>query len=291
MAINIEDVRTRAWLDTLYLGETRYDIYETKGRVFKVFCPTVNQILEANRVSRDKTSDEMMFNHYYNWYLCFMCTRSEDFSSFTEELDITDVENIKVIIENLIETTPKLETLTDEDTEELVKYLQDNNMSRYKWNICEKYKKPPSELFCGNTKLTDEQLLWIFINEKIDSDRKYEHMCDDCKERVDNPDGYCWNCGKELETNNWLNMGTSTTTDDDFWLRRSKGTFNKETGEWELPEEKSEEEYMYDFDIVKSDDKELEEDEIFTEDDEDDDAYDEDKPYEYDGNWNEVAHI
>lgn len=44
--------------------------------------------------------------------------------------------------------------------------------------------------------MTDEQWLWLFVNEAIDYDEKLEHMCDNCQS--DATSNRCIRCGKPL---------------------------------------------------------------------------------------------
>ena len=44
--------------------------------------------------------------------------------------------------------------------------------------------------------MTDEQWLWLFVNEAIDYDEKLEHMCDKCQSDVTS--NRCVRCGKPL---------------------------------------------------------------------------------------------
>ena len=44
--------------------------------------------------------------------------------------------------------------------------------------------------------MTDEQWLWLFVNEAIDYDEKLEHMCDKCQS--DATSNRCIRCGKPL---------------------------------------------------------------------------------------------
>lgn len=49
--------------------------------------------------------------------------------------------------------------------------------------------------------LTDEQWLWLFVNECIDNDEQLERMCQSCKDEATSKDK-CIRCGKVLSTNN-----------------------------------------------------------------------------------------
>lgn len=43
--------------------------------------------------------------------------------------------------------------------------------------------------------MTDEQWLWLFINQAIDTDEELEGMCDDCRSEVTSTNR-CSRCGK-----------------------------------------------------------------------------------------------
>lgn len=53
--------------------------------------------------------------------------------------------------------------------------------------------------------MSDEQWLWLFINQRIDTDEKLEHMCPKCREEVTS--GHkCTRCGKDIvETESFVN--------------------------------------------------------------------------------------
>ena len=53
--------------------------------------------------------------------------------------------------------------------------------------------------------MSDEQWLWLFINQRIDIDEKLEHMCPKCREEVTS--GHkCTRCGKDIvETESFVN--------------------------------------------------------------------------------------
>ena len=46
-------------------------------------------------------------------------------------------------------------------------------------------------------KLTDEQLVWLFINQLVDNDEKLERMCPDCRDEVTSK-CKCTRCGKPM---------------------------------------------------------------------------------------------
>lgn len=45
--------------------------------------------------------------------------------------------------------------------------------------------------------MSDEQWLWLFINQRIDADEKLEQMCSKCREEVTS-DQKCIRCGKDI---------------------------------------------------------------------------------------------
>lgn len=47
--------------------------------------------------------------------------------------------------------------------------------------------------------MSDEQWLWLFVNQKIDTDEKLEKMCSKCREEVTSSHR-CIRCGKDIIT-------------------------------------------------------------------------------------------
>lgn len=45
--------------------------------------------------------------------------------------------------------------------------------------------------------MSDEQWLWLFINQRIDADEKLEKMCPKCREEVTSAHR-CIRCGKDI---------------------------------------------------------------------------------------------
>ena len=45
--------------------------------------------------------------------------------------------------------------------------------------------------------MTDEQWLWLFVNQRIDSEEKLEHMCPKCRSEVTSKDR-CMRCGTHI---------------------------------------------------------------------------------------------
>jgi hypothetical protein len=46
--------------------------------------------------------------------------------------------------------------------------------------------------------MTDEQWLWLFVNESIDRDEKLEHMCPTCRGEATSKNIRCTRCGKPI---------------------------------------------------------------------------------------------
>ena len=54
--------------------------------------------------------------------------------------------------------------------------------------------------------MSDEQWLWLFINQGIDSDEKLEKMCPKCREEVTSSHR-CIRCGKDIiEEESFVNL-------------------------------------------------------------------------------------
>jgi hypothetical protein len=47
--------------------------------------------------------------------------------------------------------------------------------------------------------MSDEQWLWLFVNQRIDVDEKLEKMCPKCRDEVTSPHK-CTRCGKDIIT-------------------------------------------------------------------------------------------
>ena len=46
--------------------------------------------------------------------------------------------------------------------------------------------------------MTDEQWVWLFLNEAIDSDEQFEQLCPTCQREVSSGKHNCPRCGKVL---------------------------------------------------------------------------------------------
>lgn len=46
--------------------------------------------------------------------------------------------------------------------------------------------------------MSDEQWLWLFVNQRIDADEKLERMCPTCRDEVTSNKHKCIRCGKEF---------------------------------------------------------------------------------------------
>lgn len=52
--------------------------------------------------------------------------------------------------------------------------------------------------------MTDEQWLWLFVNDAVDTDEKMEHICDKCKSEITS--NRCTRCNKLINTgDNFIN--------------------------------------------------------------------------------------
>lgn len=47
--------------------------------------------------------------------------------------------------------------------------------------------------------LTDEQWVWLFVNQCIDTDEKLEGMCNSCRDEATSNIKKCSKCGKPIE--------------------------------------------------------------------------------------------
>lgn len=47
--------------------------------------------------------------------------------------------------------------------------------------------------------MTDEQWVWLFVNQQIDQDKELSQMCDQCKHEVSS-ENRCIRCGKIIDT-------------------------------------------------------------------------------------------
>lgn len=46
--------------------------------------------------------------------------------------------------------------------------------------------------------MTDEQWVWLFVNQQIDAEEQLEKMCDKCRDEVSS-DNKCIRCGKPID--------------------------------------------------------------------------------------------
>lgn len=70
--------------------------------------------------------------------------------------------------------------------------------------------------------MTDEQWLWLFVNEAIDYDEKLEHMCPKCQS--DATSNRCIRCGKPLGDDKYSPQLVNPNFDAERFDRLSNGT-------------------------------------------------------------------
>lgn len=69
--------------------------------------------------------------------------------------------------------------------------------------------------------LTDEQWVWLFINEAIDREESFESMCDDCKHEVTSSKR-CSRCGKVIRNKDNGDVFINPNFDADRYEKLSK---------------------------------------------------------------------
>lgn len=53
--------------------------------------------------------------------------------------------------------------------------------------------------------MTDEQWLWLFVNQVIDNEEHLEKMCDKCRSEVTSENQKCIKCGEVLTKKEFIN--------------------------------------------------------------------------------------
>lgn len=87
--------------------------------------------------------------------------------------------------------------------------------------------------------MSDEQWLWLFINQQIDNDEKLEHMCPECRNAVISHNK-CTRCGKPLTEKA---EEVSTTFDEEKYnrLKAEQESMYDPDGLWGLDEDDGQE--------------------------------------------------
>ncbi len=70
--------------------------------------------------------------------------------------------------------------------------------------------------------MTDEQWLWLFVNQSIDNDEKLEHMCPKCQS--DATSNMCIRCGKPLDKSKYEPQFVNPNFDTERFNALSNGT-------------------------------------------------------------------
>ena len=254
-------------LNGMYLGLSPTSCY--KGITIRPL--EVKEILACAREAKElHPMNELQSDFYEKFKIAYLAIDMKaSFDEFLLKVDESDVDDILRMHENLLRKCPKIDLISEELLGELKEYFKNHSMQRFKWNLCKEYSKPPNELFGTGDYISDIQQLWIFVMQSIDADEKRTHYCDECWEKMTDPN-LCHNCGKVIGGGDTF---TSTTLSDDEWNRRAYGTFNPITGVWELPEEtvqitEADSKHDYDNQVELSDEKYIEP--IITEDVDDD---------------------
>ena len=74
--------------------------------------------------------------------------------------------------------------------------------------------------------MTDEQWLWLFVNEAIDYDEKLEHMCQRCQDDVTS--NRCTRCGRPLGNDKYHPQLVNPNFDTERFDRLSNGTIENQ---------------------------------------------------------------
>lgn len=101
--------------------------------------------------------------------------------------------------------------------------------------------------------MTDEQWLWLFINQAVDADEELEGMCDDCRHEVTSTNR-CSRCGKTLApkgdyVGNDIETGVSSSFDIDKYEAMKNGRY--ESKKEQVTDETEHEDSNVDVDLIK----------------------------------------
>jgi hypothetical protein len=87
--------------------------------------------------------------------------------------------------------------------------------------------------------MTDEQWLWLYIQEAVDNDIKLEGMCSDCREEVTSKEHRkCTRCGKPVHI---VESFVNPNFDMNRYNALANGTVQKDNTHHEDPEDIDEE--------------------------------------------------
>lgn len=75
--------------------------------------------------------------------------------------------------------------------------------------------------------MTDEQWLWLFANEALDTDEQLEHMCPKCQHDVSSDDK-CIRCGKPLGNSKYKPEFVNPNFDEKKFEAISNGTYDSD---------------------------------------------------------------
>jgi len=77
--------------------------------------------------------------------------------------------------------------------------------------------------------MTDEQWLWLFVNQSIDNDEKFEHMCSKCQDDITS--NRCIRCGKPLNNSKYKPDYVNPNFDTERFETLLNGTIKEEKEE------------------------------------------------------------
>lgn len=222
-------------LSKLYLGIAPTTKSQIRRETVVVRLLSSNEIIQLDNRSYELFPDDenprIMLLGMLIAYNCTHYKNDVSFEDFCDMFDHNDIVNVINAHEKLLENSPKIELISEEDLEDICEFMKSASMQRYKWELCKKFNMPPNVLFCNGGAITDEQILWCFVNEKIDTADKLDHWCDECKEKMTD-ENRCWNCGNPIVKHEG---GSSSTFDEESWYRRAYGTWDENTNSYVVP--------------------------------------------------------
>ena len=76
--------------------------------------------------------------------------------------------------------------------------------------------------------MTDEQWLWLLVNQSIDAEEELDGLCDECRSEVTSDEKRCTRCGKPIgkHSEKWINPNfdrekfEQLSKDDDDIIKR-----------------------------------------------------------------------
>lgn len=97
--------------------------------------------------------------------------------------------------------------------------------------------------------MTDEQWVWLFANQNLDADERFENMCSDCQREV-TQERHCVRCGKRIDgiDGNDDSDGEETVVNSSFDMEKYEAMKN---GTYQTSSEENEEKVNFDMELLR----------------------------------------